>query len=213
MNNDTMKYLIGFGVAVLVIGIGALAYNWYQEGVTESPLDDLFVSDNGAAGQEIDSFEACTAAGNPIMESYPRQCRTKDGRLFVEYIIEEQEEHSLIRVEYPEPGEEITSPLTVRGEARGTWYFEASFPITVVDWDGRVIGQGYAQAEGEWMTEEFVPFEGAVEFTHPFTKDAQDFMRRGTVIFQKDNPSGLPEHDDAFEVPVRFKREGAAETK
>lgn len=34
----------------------------------------------------IDSFEKCAAAGNPVMESYPRQCRTPDGNHFVEEI-------------------------------------------------------------------------------------------------------------------------------
>jgi len=34
----------------------------------------------------IDSFEKCAAAGNPVMESYPRQCRTSDGKHFVEII-------------------------------------------------------------------------------------------------------------------------------
>ncbi|RJQ31643.1 hypothetical protein C4572_02095 [Candidatus Parcubacteria bacterium] len=33
---------------------------------------------------EISSFDECVAAGNPVMESYPAQCRTKDGRLFVQ---------------------------------------------------------------------------------------------------------------------------------
>lgn len=37
-------------------------------------------------GQEIRSFEECAAAGNPVMESYPRQCRTPDGRTFTEEI-------------------------------------------------------------------------------------------------------------------------------
>ncbi len=37
--------------------------------------------------QRITSFEECAAAGNPIMESYPRQCRA-DGQLFVEEIDE-----------------------------------------------------------------------------------------------------------------------------
>ncbi len=32
------------------------------------------------------NFEECIAAGNPAMESYPRQCRTSDGRHFVESI-------------------------------------------------------------------------------------------------------------------------------
>ncbi len=34
----------------------------------------------------IDSFEDCAAAGNPVMESYPRQCRTPDGQHFTEII-------------------------------------------------------------------------------------------------------------------------------
>jgi len=34
----------------------------------------------------INSFEDCIAAGNPAMESYPRQCRTEDGKHFVEEI-------------------------------------------------------------------------------------------------------------------------------
>jgi hypothetical protein len=31
----------------------------------------------------IQSFEDCVAAGYPVMESYPRQCRTADGRTFI----------------------------------------------------------------------------------------------------------------------------------
>lgn len=31
----------------------------------------------------IDSFQKCKAAGYPIMESYPEQCKTPDGRNFV----------------------------------------------------------------------------------------------------------------------------------
>jgi len=33
---------------------------------------------------EITNFEECLAAGNPAMESYPRQCMTKDGQTFIE---------------------------------------------------------------------------------------------------------------------------------
>jgi len=31
----------------------------------------------------VSNFDECVAAGNPIMESYPEQCRTQDGRTFV----------------------------------------------------------------------------------------------------------------------------------
>lgn len=34
----------------------------------------------------IDSFEKCVYGGNDVMESYPRQCRTTDGKYFVEKI-------------------------------------------------------------------------------------------------------------------------------
>ena len=37
--------------------------------------------------QIVNSFEECIAAGYPIMESYPRQCRTPDDRSFVETIL------------------------------------------------------------------------------------------------------------------------------
>lgn len=35
---------------------------------------------------QVGSFEECAAAGNPIGESYPRQCFTLDGRHFVETV-------------------------------------------------------------------------------------------------------------------------------
>jgi hypothetical protein len=37
------------------------------------------------------NFEECIAEGNPAMESYPRQCRTTDGKHFVESIPENKE--------------------------------------------------------------------------------------------------------------------------
>lgn len=33
---------------------------------------------------EIESFEECTAAGYPVMESYPRQCKVPGGQTFIE---------------------------------------------------------------------------------------------------------------------------------
>jgi hypothetical protein len=40
----------------------------------------------GPIESTIESFEDCVAAGNPVIESYPRQCRTSDGKHFVEEI-------------------------------------------------------------------------------------------------------------------------------
>ena len=108
------------------------------------------------------------------------------------------EKAELIQLETPRPNQTVRSPLLVKGRARGNWFFEASFPVVIVDWDGRIIGQGIAQAQGEWMTTEFVPFEAMLTFT----ADPQAYSTRGSLILQKDNPSGLPEYDDALEIPV-----------
>ncbi|MBI5913361.1 PQQ-dependent sugar dehydrogenase [Candidatus Azambacteria bacterium] len=105
----------------------------------------------------------------------------------------------LIRVVAPGPGEAITSPITVKGEARGYWFFEASFPVKLFDGNGREIAVGIAQAEKEWMTTDFVPFSATLTFTKPSTA-------AGTLVFEKDNPSGLPEHADALRIPVVFEK-------
>lgn len=106
---------------------------------------------------------------------------------------------NMIVVDEPKSGQKIVSPLVVKGKARGTWFFEASFPITLVNWDGLIIAEHYAEASGDWMTEEFVPFEARLEFKKP------EFNERGTLILKKDNPSGLPEHDAALEIPILFQ--------
>jgi hypothetical protein len=108
----------------------------------------------------------------------------------------------LIKVTNLQPNQKISSPLTIKGEARGQWFFEASFPVVLVDWDGRIIAEGIAQAKGDWMTTEFVPFEAVLNFTI----DKDIYSRNGAIILRKDNPSGLPEHDDALEIPVVFNK-------
>ncbi len=110
----------------------------------------------------------------------------------------------LIQVTVPAGMSAVSSPLTLSGKARGNWFFEASAPVTLVNWDGLIIAEGFVTAEGEWMTTEFVPFTGSLEFVSPYKEGDPDFMKRGALIFQKDNPSGLPENDDAVEIPVLF---------
>lgn len=145
------------------------------------------------------TFEECAALGNPVAESYPRQCRHM-GELFVENIGNWLEKNNLVRLHSPRQNDVVASPLEIRGEARGNWFFEATFPVVITDWDGRIIGETFATAEGEWMTTEFVPFAATLEFAF----DESSYSNRGALILQKSNPSGLPEHDDALEIPVRF---------
>ncbi|MBI2550952.1 Gmad2 immunoglobulin-like domain-containing protein [Candidatus Uhrbacteria bacterium] len=104
----------------------------------------------------------------------------------------------LLRLEEPLPQSVVGSPLTVSGSARGTWYFEASFPIDLVDEEGVIIAKGVAQAQGDWMTPGFVPFTVILPFAKPLVGET------GTLILHKENPSGDPLRDDAFELPIRF---------
>ncbi len=165
----------------------------------------IFVADNDAP--IVGNFEECVSLGNPVMESYPRQCRDTEGNLHIENIGNELEKLDLIRISIPRPNQIIESPFTISGEARGYWFFEGDFPIILVDWDGKIIAEHFATASDTWMTEEFVSFEGVLEFEKPYdtAQDTPDFMKRGTLILRKDNPSDLPEHDDALEIPVYFK--------
>ena len=53
-------------------------------------LNPFLVRQNGSVAA-ISSFDECVRAGYPVMESFPRQCRTPDGRNFTEQIDTEQE--------------------------------------------------------------------------------------------------------------------------
>jgi hypothetical protein len=104
-----------------------------------------------------------------------------------------------IAVSSPKVNETIQSPLVVKGKARGNWYFEASFPVRLLDANGKELAVVPAQAKGEWMTTNFVPFEVMLTFDKPATAT-------GTLVLQKDNASGLPEHDASISIPVRFSK-------
>lgn len=101
----------------------------------------------------------------------------------------------LITVDLPFPKAVVSHQFTARGKARGTWYFEASFPVHVFDKDGNELVSGPAQAEGEWMTEEFVPFKIDITIPPAYEGDA-------TIVFMKDNPSGLPEKEANISFPI-----------
>lgn len=107
-----------------------------------------------------------------------------------------------IHISYPQADNVITSPLVVKGEARGTWFFEASFAVTLTNWDGVIIAEGNAQAQKDWMTTDFVPFVATLNFTSTSTASSN---KRGFLILKKDNPSGLPQHDASVEIPIYFK--------
>jgi hypothetical protein len=100
------------------------------------------------------------------------------------------------------PGDYLDTkkPLELKGLARGNWYFEASFPVQILDRDANILASGFAKAQGEWMTTEFVPFVSDLTFTQ--IPQSGSF---GKIVLKKDNPSGDPARDDALETLVYFK--------
>lgn len=108
-------------------------------------------------------------------------------------------QNNSVVVDAPKMKGKVRSPLLVSGKAKGSWYFEATFPVVLTDWDGKIIAETYAQAQDDWMTEEFVPFEAELTF------EKSELYDRGSLILQKANPSGLPENDAALEFTIYFE--------
>ncbi len=177
-----MKKLLLAIIAVLAIAI--IGVYWWT--INQKP-----------APPTITNFEECAAAGYPIAESYPRQCHA-GVKTFAEDIGNELEKTDLIRISTPSPNDTIKSPVTVEGEARGTWFFEASFPIKLYDENNVLLGTAIAQAEGDWMTENFVKFKTVLIYN--VTKAG-----KGMLVLEKDNPSGLPENADELRVPIKYE--------
>jgi len=104
-----------------------------------------------------------------------------------------------IKIDAPTANTVVKNLSEIRGNAKGVWYFEGSFPVKVFDGNGIEIGGGLATALGDWMTEEYVDFTGTVEFAEPETET-------GVMEFRRDNPSGLPEYDKKVKVPIKFEK-------
>jgi hypothetical protein len=153
----------------------------------------------------VTTYEECVAMGYPVLETYPEQCKTPNGTVFVKAttpvvtdpIPVPTTKNDLIKVTNPVPNQLVSSPLTITGSARGNWYFEGSFPVEILDANGKQLAIKPAQAQGEWMTTNFVPFSVTLTFAKPTTAT-------GTIVLHKDNPSDESKFDDELRIPVRF---------
>ncbi len=177
------NYIIGLIVLVVV----AAFVIYFVPQVAQSPQVNV------PANQEITSFNACVDAGYPVTETYPPTCRTPDGKTFTAAVTDPE-----VVIDSPKIGDIVTSPIRVTGKAKGNWFFEANIPVMLKDENGTVIAQQGMHADGDWMTTDYVNFSGMLSFPTPTT----DY---GVLIINNDNPSGLPEFDKSFVVPVRFK--------
>ena len=101
----------------------------------------------------------------------------------------------------PQRDQIISNPLEITGQARGPWYFEAQFSAELYDNNNNLLSTAILTADpsdgDSWMTEDFVSFNGELEFFGPTTSG-------GIMRFLSANPSGLSENQKIFEVPIKF---------
>lgn len=189
--NITKKDLILYfiGAIILALGLGYIIGGLSQDAQKTSPLAQE------EAPLEAADFEGCIDAGFPVMESYPRRCRDGAGTLHTEDIGNLLEMSAQITLENIQPNDTVASPLTITGEARA-WYAEATFPVRLLDDQGKVIATGKAVAQEEWMVDAFVPFSVTLTFTGQEGK--------GTLIFEKGNQSGVETAPTELRIPVQF---------
>ncbi|MGB7786361.1 MAG: Gmad2 immunoglobulin-like domain-containing protein [Salinimicrobium sp.] len=138
-----------------------------------------------------------SSCGNENKNSAPAEVPVKvernEGKKDITGIVD------LLLIEQPSKNDKISSPLKIEGRARGSWYFEGQFPVELVAEDGKILAKTSAKAEGDWMTEGFVPFSAEVEF------EAAGY-EEGKLILRRSNASGLPENDRSYRLPVYFKQ-------
>lgn len=118
---------------------------------------------------------------------------------FCSFSSDEVVSNQTINVQSPLVDQIITSPLSLVGEASGTWFFEGDFPVELLDSKGNIMATTYVLSTEDWMTERMVPFLGQLVFKNP------NNVKSGILRFKKDNPSGLFENDENFDVPIKFE--------
>jgi hypothetical protein len=101
----------------------------------------------------------------------------------------------LIKVDKLTAGDSVESPISITGKARGSWFFEASFPVHLIDRSGNLLTSTIATALSDWMTGEFVPFSAELKYDVA-TKTPVE------LVLAADNPSGLPQNDREIKIPL-----------
>ncbi len=182
--------------------------NWVKHGNPSLPqptsgCSEINVNNNNIALTNPAS-QHCLARGGQLEIKKDEQngeygvCQFSDGSECEEWQFFRGECQLGIQVSSPARAAQVTSPLEITGQAQGNWFFEGSFPVKLIDKNEQLIAAGIVQAQSDWMTEDFVPFKGSLEFI----TTAED----GYLVLSKDNPSGLPENDLSIKIPISFTK-------
>lgn len=185
----------GLILAAVVVAAAAFfaAYAWQHRQVTtlQARVSSLDTQLGGANTRVADLTarlnQACPSQAQPG-QSQPSGCAASSYT----------SDQGVAVVAYsPAKNAKISSPLAVIGEVPGSWSFEAQFPVRLKDSHGSVIAQATGHVLGNWQTSQLVPFSAQLIF-------AAAGPGSGTLILEKDNPSGLSQNADAVSIPVQW---------
>ncbi|MBI2103651.1 hypothetical protein HYT59_01460 [Candidatus Woesebacteria bacterium] len=115
------------------------------------------------------------------------------------YTPEQQQELDNTPIIYsPTSNSKVTSPLTIKGRVPAGWMFEGVAQVKLLDTNRNVIAQAPAEevTPGAWTDEEPDKFKSTLTFTTT--------AKSGHLVIEADNPSGLPENDKSYQIPVKF---------
>ncbi|MDD2785322.1 MAG: hypothetical protein PHS79_00340 [Patescibacteria group bacterium] len=134
----------------------------------------------------INNFEDC-AKYYPVMESYPEQCRTPDGRLFVRPLTDEEKEKT-------KPPENLE--LSTMGVLTGKVTVGPICPVERIDQPCPVPPEAYTSREliiykvdgKTFITSTHFKSDGTYSITLPPSNYVADVSRTGTFGSSKDTP-------------------------
>ena len=101
-----------------------------------------------------------------------------------------------ITVTEPAAAGRITSPLRVRGTALGRWFSEGEVSLELRDEDGQTLARGFASAQGPWMVQGPVPFDGTLAFR------TAGSGQKAWLVVKRNNPSDRRDLDREVRIPV-----------
>ncbi len=171
-----------------------------QEQVTVDARPAVQYQLSGQAGESITTLVE-TAQGVYLIAGYPRQSDLIDQyQVFLDNL--QLHEPAPISLTEPQAGSVINLPLTASGSAPGSWLNEGQMPLRLQTYEGEVLVETVATTTENWMTTEPVNF--SAELTGVQDLSQLDSIY-GLLIFEKSNPSGLPENANQVMFPVRFQ--------
>jgi hypothetical protein len=96
----------------------------------------------------------------------------------------------------------VSAGQTISGSVPGFWFFEGSFPVSLVDNNDNVFGTVIATSTSDWMTSDIIPFTITLPTTLSYTGP-------GKIVFTRDDPSdgesSIPLSETTATIPVIFQ--------